>query len=219
MKCSKAQKLINEHVDNMLETGQVRSLEIHLEKCAECRDFLLDMGFIVKNARDLDSPDPSEDVWPAIKRLVLKKNRKSRAHKTGLLGNSPVYTRGPALALSALLVVMLLIPILYYGLPHMRKAVTPPRKIALNNFKLAEQQYQSAIKALNRAIDTQHTNLSPELMAVFKKNLAIIDDSIRICKKAIDKSPEIQETNRLLLICYRKKIELLNEIKDLTLQG
>ena len=113
----------------------------------------------------------------------------------------------------------ILIPLLYYGLPHIGKTNNYPDSIAIKNLKIAEQQYQSAIEALSRTIETQNTKLNPELMAVFKKNLAIIDESIRICKKSIEKSPEIRETNKLLLICYRKKIELLTEIKDITMQS
>ena len=219
MKCSSAQKLINDHIDGQLAAGQIRRLESHLERCANCMDIFLDMGSIVNNAKRLDTLDPSEELWPAIKRQVLKKNREARTQKKGLFGNFPLHARGPAFALSTLLVIMLMIPILYYGIPHMRNANNDPEKIALNNFKIAERQYQSAIDALDRAIEARNVKLSPELAAVFKKNLAIIDNSIRICKKSIDKYPGVRETNKLLLICYRKKIELLNEIKDITMQS
>ncbi len=219
MKCSMAQKLINDYVDNLPEAGQAGMLEDHLERCADCREYLIDMRSIVNNARGLKSPDPSDDLWPVIKRQVLKNNRNTLVQRKSLFRNLLIFPRSPAFALGTLLAVMLLIPLLYYGLRHTGKTDNDPDSIAIKNLKIAEQQYQSAIEAMDRVIETQDTKLNPELMAVFKKNLAIIDESIRLCKKSMDKTPGILETNRLLLICYRKKIELLNEIRDITMQS
>ena len=219
MRCSKAQKLINDHVDNLLEPGLARKLETHLEGCASCRELFLDLEVIINNAGDLDTSDPSEDLWPFIKRQVLKKNREVRIYDKGLFGNFPVYSRRPAFALSMLLVIMLLIPILYYSLPHFLNADIDNGQPALTSFQTAEQQYQTAIEALDRVIEEQYEKLDPELMAVFKKNLVIIDESIRVCKESIDNSSKTQETDRLLLICYRKKIELLNEIKEIAMHS
>ena len=89
----------------------------------------------------------------------------------------------------------------------------------MNHFREAEQHYRSAIDALNQAISDQNAKLSPELSAVFKKNLEIIDDSIRACQVAIAEYPKNQEANDYLMLCYRKKIKLLNEIKSLTMQS
>ena len=219
MKCSKAQKLINDHIDNLLEPGLVQTLESHLEKCTNCRELFLDMGTIVNNALDLDTPDPSEDLWPVIKRQVLKKNREAPIQDKGLFGHFPVFYRRPAFALSTLLGIILLIPVFYFGLPRFRNADNDKGKTALNSFQIAEKQYESAIEALDRAIGEYYEKLDPELMAVFKKNLAIIDESIRVCKESIDNSSKTQEPNKLLMICYRKKIELLNEIKEITMNS
>ena len=99
----------------------------------------------------------------------------------------------------------------------MRNVNNNPEKTALISYKIAEQQYQSAIEALGQVLETHEAKLKPELLAVFKNNLSIIDDSIRICKKSIEKSPDTRETDKLLLICYRKKLELLSEMKDITM--
>ncbi|MBN2420347.1 MAG: hypothetical protein JXL81_13240, partial [Deltaproteobacteria bacterium] len=130
-----------------------------------------------------------------------------------------IHIRGPMLALSTLLVIMLMIPVLYYGINYFQGTDINNARSLLTDFQSAEQQYQSAIDALDRAIEGKFERLDPELMAVFKKNLAIIDDSIRICKESMENSLKTTEANRLLLVCYRKKIELLNEIKELTMQS
>lgn len=218
MKCSKAQRLINDNVDNLLEINQIRNLKRHINSCTNCRDLLIDMGAIVDNARELETIEPSEDLWPEIKRQFLKKDRKNGVQGKSYWRNFPFYPRRPAFALSTLLAVLILIPMIYYGFSLIGSSDDDRERIALNHFKIAEKHYQSAIEALDRVIEARAVELSPELGAVFKKNLEIIDDSIRICKAAVEQYPENTEANKLLLVCYRKKIELLNEINDLTLQ-
>ena len=219
MNCSKAQRLINDYIDNLLEPELAQRLESHLEKCADCKDLFLDLKSIVDNAVDPYSPTPTDDLWPVIKRQVLKKNREPLMNKNGLFRHFPMFSRGPAFALSALLVILLMAPVFYFGVRHFRNAPDGYEKNVSNNFQIAEQQYQSAITALNLAIVGRYEKINPELMAVFEKNLAIIDESIRICKESMDNSIYNRETNRLLLVCYRKKIELLNELKDIAIQS
>jgi hypothetical protein len=54
---------------------------------------------------------------------------------------------------------------------------------------------------------------------VFRENLEIIDNSIRICQAAIQEHPGDKAANALLMACYRKKIDLLNEIRDLAMRA
>ncbi|MFC1493643.1 zf-HC2 domain-containing protein [Thermodesulfobacteriota bacterium] len=218
MKCSKAQRFINDHVDNLLEIKEIRSLKSHIQECTDCRDLLIDMGTIADNAKELETIQPSRDLWPEIKKQVIKKDRKARIGRNSFFGNFPLYSGGWSFALSTLLVIIILIPLVYYGFPYIDNLDNHQERIALNHLKIAEEHYQSAIEALDRAIESRDVELSPELAAVFKKNLEIIDDSIRICKAAVDRHPENPEANKLLLICYRKKMELLNEINDLAMQ-
>ncbi len=218
MKCSNARKLASDHIDGLLAAGQDQNLKKHLDKCADCRAFLSDMRFIVNSAKGLDTLDPPDEIWPAIKSEILNRKRKPLKHPKRLLRDFPIYSRGTSFALATLFGIILLVPLLYYSLPLKRNTDTSPAKTALSNFQIAEQHYQSAIEALAQAIATQEVTLTPELMTVFKNNLAIIDDSIRICKASVGKSPGSRETNKLLLICYKKKIELLNEMKEITMR-
>ena len=215
MRCSQAQRLINDHIDNLLERRQVQKLEGHLQKCPRCRNLLIEMVSIVNEAKQLETIQPSEDLWPAIKEKIPGKDRKAiirPQERRPLFGLIP-YPAGLTFAVSALLAAIILVSLFYYGFPLIRNGENDPEKIALNHLKEAEQHYQFAIDALNRAISDQKAKLGPELTAVFKRNLEIIDDSIRACQEAINASPENRVANAYLLICYRKKLELLNEIK------
>lgn len=215
MKCSKAQRLINDYVDNLLDIKDIRILKSHLQECKECRDLLNDLGTIVKNAKEMEGVQSSRDSWPEIKREVLRKNSTGR---NSFLEKFPLYSGRWSFALSALLVIVVFTPLIYFGFNYFGNSGNNQERIAINHLKKAEQHYQSAIEALDRAIEIRDVELSPELAAVFRKNLEIIDDSIRTCKTAVERSPENTEARKFLLICYRKKIELLNEIRDLTMQ-
>ena len=215
MKCSKAQRLINDYVDNLLDINDIRILKSHLQECAECRDLLSDLGTIVGNARGLEAIQPSRNSWPEIKREVLRKNS---AGRNSYFGKFPLYSGRWSFALSTLLVIVVFTPLIYFGFHYVGNSGNNQESIALKHLKKAEQHYQSAIEALDRAIELSDVELSPELAAVFKKNLEIINDSIRTCKTAVERSPENTEARKFLLICYRKKVELLNEIRDLTMQ-
>ena len=83
------------------------------------------------------------------------------------------------------------------------------KAFAINHLDKAEQHYQSAIEALGKAIEDSNMELGPELASVFKENLEIIDNSIRVCKTAVEKHPDSTEARKFLLI----------EIKDLTMHA
>ena len=217
MKCAIAKRLINGHIDNLLKTEQVLKLESHLRECLNCREFFADMEFIVNNSRYLETPGESGNLWTEIKKEVLAVNRNIPGQGS-VFRDFPVKAKGIALAVGTLLVILVLTPLIYNYFPPMPWADKDPKQMALNHFELAEEHYQSAVEVLNGVIEDMDVKLSPELMEVFKKNLELIDESIRVCKEAIEQSPKNPEASRLLLICYRKKIELLDELKTLALQ-
>lgn len=220
MKCSKAQRFISDYIDNLLDISRAEELENHLERCSRCRDLLDDMKSIVHNAKELNTCRTSADLWPEIEAGVLENNRRMNNKITlrGFTDNFMWPSRGIGMAVSAVIILLIAAPLVYLGLPHNREGNKGQEITAMDHFKLAEQHYQSAIEALDNSIEAGKTKLSPELEAVFQRNLRIIDESIRVCKAAVEKHPDNPEANKLLLICYRKKIELLNEIKDISIE-
>jgi len=221
MRCSQAQILINDHVDNLLDRRKVQKLEGHLQKCPHCRDLLAEMLSMVSEAKQLKMPPPSEDLWPAIRNKIEGKHRNAVIH---LPQKRPFFSfsRYPArlaYAVSTLLAVIILVSLFYYRFPFIRSEKNDLEENELNHFKVAEQHYQSAIEALDKAISDRSAKLSPELAAVFKQNLEIINNSIRACQAAMGEHPENRVANAHLLICYRKKMELLNEMKNITMQS
>jgi hypothetical protein len=221
MRCSKAQILINDYIDHLLDRRQVEKLEGHLQKCSRCRDLLAEMLSMVNEAKQLKTATLSEDLWPVIRNKIEGKHREAviLLPEKRPFFSFPRYPVRWAYAVSTLLVAIILISLFYYGLPFIRNEKNDLGKNELDHFKVAEQQYQAAIQALDKAISDQKVQFTPELAAVFKTNLEIIDDSILACQAAIGEHPKNQVANAHLLICYRKKMELLNDMKNIAMQS
>jgi hypothetical protein len=221
MRCSKAQILINDHVDHLLDDRKVQKLEGHLQKCTRCKDLLAEMLSMVNEAKQLEMTPPSEDLWLAIRDKIEGKHRNVvvRLREKRLFFGFSLYPARLAYAVSIFLAAVILVSLFYYGLPFIRNGRNGLDKKELDHLKVAEQNYQTAIIALDKAISDQDVKLSPELAIVFKTNLEIIDDSIRACQAAMDQHRENRVANLHLLMCYRKKMELLNEIKNAMMQS
>ena len=72
MRCAKAQRLISDHIDKLLNGRQIQALEQHLKECAACTELLNEMQMITGEAKNMKSVLPSENLWAAIKSEILK---------------------------------------------------------------------------------------------------------------------------------------------------
>jgi len=216
MKCSQAHKHISEYIDGLLDESAVHKLEAHLETCEDCSDLLAEMTSLVKDARQLENVQPSESVWLSIRKELIQKEQKTKQTQISEFFNFIRYPQGLAIASSALLVIIISTFIFYYGLPFSTK---DPLKVAHRHFEEAEKHYQIAINSLKQNMPDYEAKLPPDLLAVFNENLDIIDQSIQVCQAAIREHPDNEAANALLMTCYKKKIELLNEIRSLAIQA
>ncbi len=221
MRCTQAQKLISDHIDNLLDARKAQKLSTHLKGCPDCRNVSEEMALIVNNAKQLPPILPSDNLWPAIKNQMAHEKRKTVFRYTWKhLGVG--FFQFPArqvLSFATILIVVGMISLFYLTSPFNQGDTNIPENTALTHFKEAEAHYQLAIKALNQVILDQETTLPPELLAVFKKNLDIIDNSIMNCQAVIREHPENIEANNYLLICYRKKMDLLNDMRELIMRS
>ena len=92
------------------------------------------------------------------------------------------------------------------------------QETAIAHLREAERHYRIAIAELNASISERWGNMDPELARVFKENTEIMDNSILACRAAVNRYPENMDASLYLIASYRKKIELLTEIKRITMQ-
>ncbi len=224
MKCKKARKLISDHVDHLLEGKTEEMLLAHLSGCDACRDIYDELTVVVNDTKKLSRIRLAGDVWPAVQSQMAWEKRKTDFRYTwkypglGFL-EFPVK---PALSFAMVLLVVGLISFAYFNSPfgpmHTDNAEFPERT-ALTHFKEAESHYELAIHALNAVVEDERSALPPELITVFEQNLEIIDASIKKYRMVIQEHPESIEANNYLLICYKKKMDLLNDMRELILQS
>jgi len=225
MRCSQAQKLVNDHIDLRLNREQIENLERHLEACGSCRKLLGDMESIINEAKLLESVSPSADLWPSIKEGVAGKPGSGAFNLTRMNPFSEFFRfkRSFAFAMSSILAVLVLTGFLYRDLPLLQNirifnGKQDQQEIAMTHLREAERYYKMAIAELNVSISEERGNIDPELARVFKKNTEIIDNSILACRNAVNRYPENLDATLYLIASYRKKIELLTEIKRITMQ-
>lgn len=221
MRCSKARKLISEYIDNNLRAKQRLLLERHLEDCLDCQELLKDFQGITERAKNLDKLTPSPQSW-----LKIKAKLKTELPEVLTLPlpkkewfKSLFYQPQLKYALSSALVLLLIIGVVTLGLWFSRgKGVVG--KDDMNGYtyaklKEAERHYQLAIKALEEAVLAQQGEVDPLTVAVFRKNLEIINSSIISCQQALQEEPDDIETRNYLLVAYMEKVDLLNEMMNL----
>ncbi len=216
MRCSKANKLINEYVDDNLDNRQCVNLEQHLDACSDCQKLLKDFQAITQDAKRLDEATPSTQAWLKIREKLIAEEQK--------VLRLPPRKRGwfafpqPRLkyALSSGLVLVVVVGIVIFGLWYFKgkRILEGPdaRSYTLAKLAEAEHHYQLAIKALWDAVSSQEDSLDPQVVKVFQTNLEIIDSSIAACRQAVLSEPENIDARNYLLAAYKKKVDFLNEM-------
>ncbi len=221
MKCFQAQRLMSDHMDGLLNESEVQGLERHMHQCNDCATLFTEMKALVHEAKDLRKVEPSDEVWLSVKRHMTVKDRKEigQQHEKGRILRFFSFPQGVAVVSGALVVMMAFTFLFFHSLPFVNTRSKDSTEYALQHFETAEKHYRLAINALVGTLPDYKKKLPPDLAAVFKDNLAIIDNAIRLCRAAIEAHPEDNTANALLMACYRKKMELLNDIRDLAMKA
>lgn len=215
MICSKARGLLNDFVDDSLNQDQCRSLASHLESCDRCRSLHRDLLRLKQQTDQIEVVTPSRDLWPEIHRRLMqpKPSREGVRSVFKLTAN----WRWLAAATCLVIAVIGLTIMLYDGISELNSYSRYKEMSELDHLKQADAHYQRAISAMSHTLPDQFDNLPDELVTVFSENLQIIDDAIRVCQAAVKTYPDSVDAQYRLVICYRKKIELLNDIRKLSL--
>jgi hypothetical protein len=217
MNCRTARKMMIDYMDNHLKQSLVDRFEVHIESCCDCKSLMIDMTGMVNKARRLEHVDPPDELWFSISRKVL--NQQLKRKERNPYWNFFIRPLRLTFAVSLMLGITVVFFIFHVGLPTGFQQTNNTDLKAFHHFEEAEQQYKLAIEALNRSMPDFDDELPTGLAAVIKGNLEIIDESIRICQAAIDQHPENPLASEQLIVCYRKKFELLYEIRRVLAQA
>jgi len=225
MRCSKARRLISDYMDDTLKTKDRLLLESHLEVCSDCKLLLADFQGIIKDAKELETPSPSDKAWLEILARLNRAKQEAETPKLQIREWLNFVFAKPKVkyALSAFLVLAVIIGGLIFGLLQLRGKEFLGRgeleSLSLAKLNEAEHYCQLAIEALNEVISAQKGSLDPQVAEVFSKNLKVIDSSIEACHQALQQDPQNLIARSYLLAAYREKIAFLNEIVEVKKQS
>jgi predicted anti-sigma-YlaC factor YlaD len=210
MRCASARKLISESLDEAPRADRAAKLKDHLAACPDCLRFADDFESIVREAGRLPVLEPSGEVWTKI----VAGLRTSRSAAPA----APRFAGRRRLALAAACSVIVLAAGVVIGLRDRTGAAAAKRgsvEFAMAKLKEAQAYYEKAIGALSEAVRAREKDIAPGLAEVFERNLEGLDQSIRVCRQMVNKSPDDPTARTCLLTAYREKVNLFEDVMGL----
>jgi hypothetical protein len=209
MKCSKAQKLIGELLDETIGGEDKDRLEEHCRVCRDCREVREDFRRIADQAKGLAKFEPAEALWPRVLGGVRAGRRTKDEPLFGRL--RPSYAFAAALALVAAVVGGVF---LWRAGKSVPGAAPGSEAYTLAKLAEAESHYRQAIDALTQAVSSQKGAFDPEMAALFERDLKVVDGAILACRSAVAEDPKSVSARVYLLGAYRNKVEFLDAMID-----
>lgn len=219
LSCSKVRRLISESLDGNLSPEQTERLEAHVRGCEPCRKLRDDLTSITDKAGALEEQAPSDNVWGRIQKSMTADGAVKRSPR---LREAPFFPFSPRLrpVLASGFALILILAAVFFGLRQFgpgpeKTGLDSSRQFALSKLKEAEEHYQKAIEALSAAVSAREADFDPQILAVFQKNLSVVNQSIEACRQAVLSNPDDFDTRNFLLAAYQEKTDLLNELMAL----
>lgn len=219
MKCVVAQEWISESLDGELGAKWEAELKVHLEACPDCRALARDFAVIVRQARNLSSPEPSPAVWPSVAAAVRESLAEAPAAVSGKRSWLGAFWEkaGWRFAAAAVLALVVVAAVVIRQAPW--RATDPARgnsaEYTLSKLREAQGYYEKAIQSLSEAVQSRDSNLPPQVAEIFKRNLAAMDETIQACRQIIEGDPDNLTARAYLLTAYREKVNVLDEMMGL----
>jgi hypothetical protein len=188
----------------------------HLEGCAECRALAADLEAIRLGALELPAEEqPPARVWAHVRLQLQAEGLVREPQFEPAPRRTTVWSlfQRPAFA-GSLLGILLLAA----GWAGMRSHTN------VSNFAAAEQPTiqplqpeQSVEEASLNASETSIESLQqldPNVQAVFKRDLTVVDNAISMCEKSVREQPENDLARESLNDAYQQKAQLLAVAMD-----
>ena len=225
MTCADLNEALVDLVDGRLDGAGQRSVERHLEGCANCRALVEDLRSIRAAAFMLDRREPRAETWSKIHAAIAAEPatgpRLVAVRRSLGEGGWPVWL-GAAAALILATVIGLMPLINRSQAPHddaRDEAETPAAEITVESvtaeFEAAEKHYQKAIDDLQTIANKDTGELDPQVAQVLQKNLMVIDQAITESRAALRSQPSSANAQSGLFDALRSKVALLQQTVEL----
>lgn len=85
------------------------------------------------------------------------------------------------------------------------------------NYLIGEESYVKTIATLEQTLNGRKDEiLRPSSRFAFEKDLAVVDDAIKVMKAEVKKNPKNEAAKEMLRTSYQNKIDLLNSVTEKT---
>jgi hypothetical protein len=202
------QAKLGDYVDGSMSDSEQQSLEAHLETCQSCRAMAADLLEIKSAAGSLERVTPPGDAW---KRIADSMRAETGAPQTSPWQNrlaKSAWSHRWALAATAIILIgsaAIMNQLDFFSSEPPEGSV----EWVAAELRAADEHYQNAIHALEKIVEKDQSTLDPEVMAVLRENLTVIEDAIGESRTATRQQPENMVAGDSLLTALRRKLSLL----------
>lgn len=203
MRCEEVRERLDGRVKETLGEEERAAVALHLETCEACRAEAHGLEALLAAAADLPREiRPPRELWAGIDaRLDAPEAVAPRAARRRPASGLPRWALVAA-ALALVVVTAAVTSILTRRWDEaMALKLHPPGK--------EEARFLAASQELLVGLEDQE--LSPETMAIVRRNLEVIDAAIAELRAALERDPGNGELTRMLLATYQRKIDLLEQ--------
>jgi hypothetical protein len=209
--------MLGDFLEDSLRGPERREVEAHVKTCESCRAVVEDLAEIRKAAASLGRLSPSQVVWDRIRDSIQSQSVETGSRGSSFLssfsgGAQPFSIWSRRWALAATLLVLLGALALTYALGFLPDQAPPegsPQWVSAE-LQLAEGHYQNAIRGLEKIVEEGQSTLDPQVTAVLRQNLTLIEDAIVESRSAAREEPANLAAGASLLAALRQKLGLLH---------
>jgi hypothetical protein len=232
MTCDALLDRASEYVDGLVEGAALAELEAHLDACEACRTLVADLDRVKREVGRIERVSPPAGTWTRITdrlqadpAFAMTSATSTARHPARAIGTG----RSVAwLALAAALVLAIGGALVYVvrqpaGSPSVTGGNTAnlpgstnadaedPVQAIEKELQLAATHYERAITNLEQVATASDSPLDPEVMAMLRKNLQVIDSAIDESRTALRTQPDSQLAQESLFDAFRRKVTLLQD--------
>jgi anti-sigma factor RsiW len=202
---------LTDYLDGELSPTERASVDAHLTQCAACRTTLEELRRVVARAGTLQDSAPDRDLWPDVAARI------GAAPRARLSVFRRVVTSRLSFTLPQLAAASLALMVLSGGLVWMAKSGDPRADFQpVSAEPHRDDRAADAVAGLEKTFQSRRTNLDPEMVRVLEENLAVIDQAIDDCRRALVEDPSNAYVNGHLADLRQQKLALLGRAATLS---
>lgn len=181
----------------------------HIAMCGQCRSLITELETIRNAARELaeQAPEPPARLWTAIQ---------SRLEAEGLIRQRPWYERlgdwvyaVPRPALAGVCFAVLFVLAAGRGLVPQADLQNLSEMLDAPGLQVEVREARMQMDRIGRSTTTAMEVHNPVVAASYRENLAIVENLIVQCERAVREQPENSLAREYLYTAWQQKAELV----------